>query len=201
VAALCRDKIVSTRLLAAADVPVPDSWVAGRVELLADALADGPLVIKPHRGSQGHGVVFVRDAASLAALAHIGGPVFAQRYVPHDGPDHKLYCIGGQVFGVRRVWPARTLVEKVGEPFPVSVPLRDLVLRVGAVFGMDLFGLDVVVSRGVPFAVDLSSFPGLKGVPAAALRLAEYVYAAARRASRGEPVTPEPMAPLPPVPR
>jgi ribosomal protein S6--L-glutamate ligase len=41
VAALCRDKIVSTRLLAAAGVPVPQSWVAGRVELLSDALVEG----------------------------------------------------------------------------------------------------------------------------------------------------------------
>jgi len=189
VAALCRDKIVSTRLLATAGVPVPQSWVTGHVGLLGDVLADGPLIVKPHRGSQGRGVVVLRDPDSLAALPNGAGPVFAQRYVPHDGRDHKLYCIGGQVFGVRRVWPARTLDEKLGEPFPVSAQLRDLVLRAGAAFGMDLFGLDVVMSHGEPLVVDISSFPGFKGVPDAALRLAEYVYAAAGRAARGEPVT------------
>jgi ribosomal protein S6--L-glutamate ligase len=199
VAALCRDKIVSTRLLAAAGVPVPQSWVAGRVELLSDALVEGPLVVKPYRGSQGRGVVVVRDIAELVALGDLPGPVFAQRHAPTDGLDHKMYCIGGRVFGVRRPWPARTLAEKLGEPFTVSDELCDLVLRAGAAFGMDLFGLDVVFRQGAPLVVDISSFPGFKGVPNAALRLAEYVFDAGSRAARGGPVTPAPVLAHPPA--
>ncbi len=36
-----------------------------------------------------------------------------------------------------------------------------------------------MISKGHPYVVDLSSFPGFKGVPDAALRLADYIYAAA----------------------
>jgi hypothetical protein len=37
-----------------------------------------------------------------------------------------------------------------------------------------------------PYVVDMSSFPGFKGVPEAALRLADYIYTAGQRALRSE---------------
>jgi hypothetical protein len=39
-----------------------------------------------------------------------------------------------------------------------------------------------------PIVVDMSSFPGFKGVPEAALRLADYIYTAGQRVIRGEPL-------------
>jgi glutathione synthase/RimK-type ligase-like ATP-grasp enzyme len=90
--------------------------------------------------------------------------------------------MGGQLFGVKRVWPARTYEDKLGEPFTVTAELREIALRVARAFGTDLFGLDIVVSDGRPYVVDINPFPGFKGVPDAALRLADYLYTAVRRA-------------------
>jgi ribosomal protein S6--L-glutamate ligase len=185
VAAACRDKVVTSAILAAAHVPVPQTFVAGNAEALASALHDGPLVVKPYRGSQGRGVRVVRRASDLARLADTPGPVFAQRHHPPDGVDHKLYCIGDQVFGVRRVWPARTYEEKLGTPFTVSHELREIAVAAGRAFGIDLYGVDVVISGGTPVVVDFSSFPGFKGVPDAALRLADHIYTIGRRVSAG----------------
>jgi ribosomal protein S6--L-glutamate ligase len=175
----CRDKIVATRILQSAGVPVPDTYVAQDPVELAWALERGPLVVKPYRGSQGRGVRVVREPAELAG----DGPVIAQRYHPPDGRDHKLYCIGGEIFGVRRVWPVRSYRDKLGEPFAVAPEIRDIALRCGRAFGIDLYGLDVIFSGGTPYVVDISSFPGFKGVPDAAARLADHLYAAARRVS------------------
>jgi ribosomal protein S6--L-glutamate ligase len=180
----CRDKVVATALLQAAGLPVPETRVITRLADVAGLLAEGPIVCKPARGSQGRGVRVVRDVGELAGLAGqacSGEPWLAQRYHPADGPDRKLYSIGGQVFGVERVWPARTYQEKVGRPFTVDETLSDLVGRCGAaVGGLSLFGVDVVECDGVPFVVDMSSFPGFKGVPDAALRLADHLYWIAR---------------------
>jgi ribosomal protein S6--L-glutamate ligase len=189
VATACRDKIVASAILAAAGVPVPQSFVTGAMSALAPALADGPLVVKPHRGSQGRGVRVVRRPSELSALASVPGPVFAQRHHPPDGHDHKLYCIGDQVFGVRRVWPARSYEEKLGRPFTVSHELREIALSAGRAFGIDLYGVDVVFSGGMPVVVDFASFPGFKGVPDAALRLADHIYAVARQVAVGGGVT------------
>ncbi len=182
VTACCRDKIVATRVLQSAGVPVPETFLSVQPSYLAPLLEEGPLVIKPHRGSKGRGVQVVWDADELGDVAGSGGPVFAQRYHEPAGRDRKLYCMGGQLFGVKRVWPARSYQDKVGEPFTVTAELREIALRAAEAFGIDLFGLDIVVSDGRPYVVDLNPFPGFKGVPDAALRLADYLYAAVRRA-------------------
>jgi ribosomal protein S6--L-glutamate ligase len=181
VAAMLRDKIITERVLRKAGIPTPDTFVADRAEHLAPLLVDGPLVIKPYRGSRGRGVRVVWDADELDEISPSDGPLFAQRYQKPEGMDHKIYCIGTQLFGVERVWPALTYEQKVGRPFTVTPELRDIALRCGRAFGVDLMGIDVVFSGNKPYVVDVNSFPGFKGVPDAALRLADYIFAAAER--------------------
>jgi ribosomal protein S6--L-glutamate ligase len=184
VAAACRDKVLTTHALRVAGVPLPDTYVAARLEQLEPLLEQGPLVVKPSRGSQGRGVRVVRTAADLLAVEVDGWPLLAQRFKEPKGRDRKLYRIGDRVFGVKRTWPARTYEEKLGEPFPVSDELREIVLRCGAAFGIDLYGVDVIESDR-SYVVDMSSFPGFKGVPDAAALLADYIYDAGRRAIDG----------------
>jgi ribosomal protein S6--L-glutamate ligase len=171
-----RDKIVSTRLLQAAGVPLPETWFAVKAEQLASALKDGPLVVKPFwAASQGRGVQIIRTPEELAGVENLEGVIFAQRYHQPDGLDHKLYVIGDQVFGVRRVWPPKTLEDKLGEPFEATAEMRRIALDCGRAFGVGLYGVDLITSDGRPFIVDINTFPGFKGVPDAAKLLAEYI--------------------------
>jgi ribosomal protein S6--L-glutamate ligase len=185
-----RDKIITTRILQTTDVPIPETYMADRIEQFAPLLEAGPLVVKPYKGSQGQGVEVVYDVDQLMQINGKTGPLFAQRYYQPSGLDHKIYCIGEEIFGVRRVWPARTLEEKLGESFAITPELREITLRCGQAFGIDLFGLDVVISDGRPYVVDISSFPGFKGVPDAARRLADYIYSAAHRAPPARDLVP-----------
>jgi ribosomal protein S6--L-glutamate ligase len=187
-AAACRDKIVASQLLRAADVPLPETYVAGTAEQLTPLLERGPLVVKPHRGSQGRGVRIVREAHELEGANVDGGPVFAQRYHEPVGRDRKIYRIGERIFGVERVWPPRTYEDKLGRPFPVPPELRRLALRLGAALGITLYGFDVVLTENGPYVVDFSPFPGFKGVPYAAALLADYIHDAAARTADGEPL-------------
>jgi ribosomal protein S6--L-glutamate ligase len=192
VAAACRDKIVASQLLRDAEVPLPETYVAGELGQLAPLLKEGPLIVKPYRGSQGRGVRVVHDARELTPEAHNGGPVFAQRYYEPRGRDRKIYRIGDRFFGVERVWPARTYEDKVGRPFPVHGELRELALRLGSAFGITLYGFDVVLTDDGPYVVDFSPFPGFKGVPDAAALLADYIHDAAAQAAEGEPLVGRP---------
>ena len=186
VAAACRDKVIATSVLQSAGVPTPETYLAAHVSELAPVLDEGPLVVKPYRGTNGVGVHTVWDPDQLDDVAQ-GGVIFAQRYHKPEGRDRKIYVVGGQVFGVKRVWPARTYEEKLGEPFIITRELREIALACGRAFGIELYGLHIIMSEGRPYVVDISSFPGFKGVPDASLRLADYIYAAAERALRGEP--------------
>jgi len=187
VAATLRDKIVTERVLRAAGVPTPDTFVADRAEHLVPLLAGGALVIKPYRGSRGRGVRVVWDIDELDDLAANDGPLFAQRYRKPEGLDRKIYCIGSHIFGVERVWPALTYEAKLGQPFTITPELRDITLTCARAFGVDLLGLDIIISEGKPYVVDVNSFPGFKGVPDAALRLADYIFSAADRPTKTRP--------------
>jgi ribosomal protein S6--L-glutamate ligase len=189
VAERCRDKVVASRILRTAGVPVPATYAAGRAEELLPLLDDGALVVKPYRGSQGRGVRVVRRPADLPDGPMADGLLFAQRYHPARGRDLKLYRIGAEVFGVKRTWPVSTYRDKLGDPFDVPPDLRDLVMRCGEAFGMELYGLDVVMSGDRPYVVDISSFPGFKGVPDAARRLADHIYSVGTGVLGGDPVT------------
>lgn len=196
VAAMMKDKIAAMRRLVAAGIPVPETHVTSSPQSLAPLLEAGPLIVKPHRGSKGRSVRVVWEPDELEDVGG-GGPVLAQRYEVPDGPDRKIYCIGGQLFGVLRPYAALTYRQKCGESFSITPELKDIALRSGAAFGVDLFGVDVVVSGGKPYVVDVQCFPGFKGVPDAALRLADYIFATAQRVLAGEPVGDLPHLPAP----
>jgi len=184
-AALC-DKIVTSRILHAAGVPTPATYMASHPGRLLPLLHAGPIVVKPYKGGGGEGICIVRNAAELAEVPRGRAPVFAQRYHPPKGRDRKIYAIGGRLFGVKKVFPRQTEEEKQGEPFDLTSELRDIAVRCGEAFGIDLYGVDIIESEGKPYVVDMFSIPGFKGVPDAPLLLAQYFYAAAERASRGD---------------
>jgi len=171
-----RDKIISTKMLQDARAPLPETWFASKPEQLAGLLKEGPVVIKPFwAASQGRGVQIVKTEEDLAAVTGEDGLIFAQRYHQPDGRDHKLYVIGDQVFGVRRVWPPKTLEDKLGEPFDVPAEMREIALGCGRAFGVGLYGVDLITSDGKSYIVDINTFPGFKGVPNAASLLTEFI--------------------------
>lgn len=176
-----RDKVAASQILLASGVPHPATFTTTDHLLLTSLLDDGPLVVKPYRGSQGEGVRVVWTADDLASSATKGEIVFAQRYHVPQGTDRKMYRIGDRVFGVSRVWPPRTLEDKLGKEFAVSPEIEEITRRCGDAFGIDLYGVDIIESDGKPYVVDMSSLPGFKGVPNAAALLADHFYNAAMR--------------------
>ncbi len=185
--AALRDKIVGSRVLQEAGIPIPATYVASDADELLPHLEEGPLIVKPYLGAGGHHIHVVRTAVELAAVpVNKREPVFAQRYHPPHGRDRKIYAIGADLFGVKKIFPRRTDSDKLGEPFHVGAELADIARRCGRAFGVDLYGVDMIESGGRPYVVDVASVPGYKGVPDAPARLARHILAAAERARRGE---------------
>lgn len=181
----CQDRVLTTGLLAAQGVPVPQTWAAADPLHLAKLLDEGPIALKPPFLSDGAGIQVIWDVDDLMQLPGAGHPIVAQRYHPSERRDRRVYRIGDQVFGVKRTWPARSYEERVGEPFTIDASMRTIADQVSEAIGTDLFGMDVVVGSEGTVVVDVHPFPSFKGVPDAALRLADYIYAVAR----GEPTS------------
>jgi ribosomal protein S6--L-glutamate ligase len=187
---LLRNKAIVARALQAAGLPTPATYMVTDPADLVPLLEDGPLMFKPYRGSRGEGVRVLWRPHDLAELGELpaGEPIMVQRYHQPDGPDYKLFGIGSNVLGVKRVWPLRSYQDKHGEPFTPSPELLAIALTCRRTFDVDLYGVDVVLSEGRPYVVDVNSFPGYAGVPDAPRLLADFIFAAGERALRGEPV-------------
>lgn len=180
---LARDRVAVAGALAASDVPVPESWSAGRLTELAPLLSDGALVLKAPRVASTAGVRVLWDVEDLLDVPPSRDGWLVQRFHPSEHRDRKIYRIGDQVFGVKRRWPARTLDDKRGEPFTVDETTHAITDRMVTALGTDLFGADVVQTDDGPVVVEVHPFPGFKGVPDGALRLADYIYSAASQAA------------------
>lgn len=179
--ALTQNKLVVTRLLQNARVPVPRSWVTADLSLLRELVEQTPLIIKPYIGHRGAGIVTVRNQDELRAIPNPDAPVIIQEYIEGDGEDLKAYVVGEQVFAVRKRFTP-TSFSAPGRPVPVSEEVRDLAVRAGRVCGLGLFGLDIIESPRGLFVVDVNYFPGYKGVPHVGAVIADYIeeYARAR---------------------
>jgi ribosomal protein S6--L-glutamate ligase len=184
--ATTQNKIVASRRLRAAGVPVPRSWVTGDLELLRPIAKRMPLIVKPYLGHRGTGIHVVHGPDELARIPPADGARIVQEYVEGSGEDLKLYVVGDEVFGVRKPFSPESFTVP-GVPCVVSPEVRGIARRVGRALGLGLYGLDVIESRAGPVVVDVNYFPGYKGVPDAAERIASYVERYARGETRLEP--------------
>ncbi|MGH8875218.1 MAG: ATP-grasp domain-containing protein, partial [Acidimicrobiia bacterium] len=135
-----------------------------------------PLVVKPYLGHRGEGITVVWSPEELAGLPEAVTPMLVQEYVAGPGEDLKVYVIGDEVSAVRKPFSADSFTRP-GRPFPVGDEVREIAARAGRALGMGLFGLDIIEGPAGPVVVDVNYFPGYKGVPGAAPRVAAYIEA------------------------
>jgi ribosomal protein S6--L-glutamate ligase len=172
--AATQNKIVASRHLRAAGVPIPRTWVTGDPELLRSVAEETSLVVKPYQGHRGVGVHHVRTPADLGAVSLGDGPVMAQEYVDGGPEDVKVYVVGEDVFAVRKPFSSTSFTVP-GRPCALDSELRDIALSCGRALGLGLYGLDVAETSTGPVVIDLNYFPGYKGVPGIAPLIADYI--------------------------
>jgi SSU ribosomal protein S6P modification protein len=159
-----QDKVTAGRLMRELSVPTPDTWLIDSPQQATELLAEGALIIKPHRGHRGAGVHLVEEAAQLTSMQKSSGPLIAQRYVPGPGEDLKVYVAGENVWAVRKPFDPQSFT-RFGQPVPVDEEIRNIATRIRSGFGLELFGCDVIESPDGPRVVDVNYFPGYKGCP------------------------------------
>ncbi|HEY6100692.1 MAG TPA: ATP-grasp domain-containing protein [Anaeromyxobacter sp.] len=188
-----RDKIAAARVLDAAGVPAPRSWVTGDLSLLTPLAREMALVVKPHMGWRGEGVRVVRSEAELLSLPAPREPVLVQEFLPGPGVDLRVYVAGERVFATRKPFSA-TSFSVPGEQVEVSGEVRRIALRCGEAFGLGLYGLDLIEAPAGPRVVDVNYFHGYKGIAEAPEAVADYI---ARWAEGSIALAPAPPRPQP----
>ncbi len=171
---LAKDKVLAAATLLRGSIPSPRSLAAARPAQLAPQLATGPLILKPHRGYHGVGIAPVETPEALPADGVYPDLVFAQAYLTRARKDLKVCAIGDDIFGVRKAFAPDSFLQ-AGEPSPLAPEVEDIARRCGQAFGLELYGVDIAECGDGPSVMDVNYFPGYRGVPDAARRLADYI--------------------------
>jgi ribosomal protein S6--L-glutamate ligase len=177
--AAVKDRIVAAAVLHRAGIRTPRSLAASQPGLLASHLNSGPLILKAHRGYHGAGLTVVDRPDALPAPGSDTDVVFAQRYLEGARADLKVFAIGDEIFGVRKSFSPDSIL-RYGDPEPISADIEQMARACGQAFNLQLYSLDVAEADDGPYVVDMNYFPGYRGVPNAARRLADYIGKAIR---------------------
>ncbi len=169
-----QDKLLANRRLHAAGVPVPETFVTGSWQRVADVLDGRPRIVKPVRGHRGAGVEIVRSAAELEGRPDPTTALVVQDLVEGPGEDLKVYVVGQRVWAVRKPFSPDSFTRP-GRAVPVTREVEEIALRAGAATGLGLFGLDIIEGPEGPVVVDLNYFPGYKGCVGVAEPMTAYI--------------------------
>ena len=164
------DKHWTTRLLAAAGIPTPRTFVAERAEdaLLAFARL-GDVVVKPLLGSGGRGIFRVSDQdhawRAFRALEEQRAVLYVQEFVPHGGCDLRLFVAGGEVVAAMRReadgWKSNVAAGARVAPHRATPGQEDLARRATAAVGADYAGVDLLEAEdGRLLVVEVNGIPG-----------------------------------------
>jgi ribosomal protein S6--L-glutamate ligase len=141
-----------------------------------------PLILKPTYGDNSQGLQLVRRPEDLETIEWSDDLLLAQRYLPSDGFDLKLYVCGRSVFAVYKPSPFNGDPAAAPRPVDPTPAMVDLALRCGATFGLELYGVDTIETPDGLAVIEVNEFPNFTGVPHAADCIADHVLARARAA-------------------
>lgn len=165
------DKYLTSAKLQAAGLLTPRTVVCQTVD---DALAGfeqlgGDVVMKPLFGAEGRGIARLQDEAlaqrAFSLLVQLGGVIYLQEYVPHEGQDLRVFLIGERAWGMRRSNPLdwRTNVSRgaKAEPLELNDTLVSLARRAANAVGAPIAGVDLLPGRdGELYAIEVNAVPG-----------------------------------------
>lgn len=158
VAEICGDKLATSAVLAAADIPQPRTVVAFTPEAALEAIEQlgYPVVLKPVVGSWGRLLAKINDQdAAEAILEHrttlgsVQHQVFyIQEYIAKPGRDIRVLVIGedpiAAIYRHSEHWITNTARGGRGEVCPLTDDLVDLVHRVVQAIGPGLLAVDIL---------------------------------------------------------
>jgi ribosomal protein S6--L-glutamate ligase len=172
------DKYLATARIAAADLRIPRTSACQTVEeaMAAFEQLGGDVVVKPIFGSEGRGIARVQDEALAARafrmISALGGVLYLQEFIPHDGYDLRVLVIDERMFAIRRRNDAdwRTNVSRgaVAEPVELTAEMARMARQVADAIGAPLAGVDLLPARdGLLYAIEVNAVPGWRALAAA----------------------------------
>jgi RimK family alpha-L-glutamate ligase len=169
------DKYLSLALVSRAGITVPETIVCENHRDVGDAFDSlgGDIVMKPIFGSEGRGLVRVRERELAERyyrfVEEMGGILYLQRFVDFGEEDTRVLVVGEECFAMRRRaqfdWRSNISQGGSGEPVELAPPLREIAITASQAVGAEFAGVDIGCDRsGKPYVIEVNAAPGWRGI-------------------------------------
>ena len=193
-----RNKYLALQALHAAGVKIPESvLIASRnkSEEPTEYLSP-PLVMKLLSGTQGIGVMRVRDAKEagpiIDTLSELDQMICLQKFLPNPGEDIRVFVIDKEIVGAMKrkaaphEWRSNIHIGGQGIPHKPSKAEAETAVRAAEAVGVEIAGVDLISVDAEPYVIEVNASPGFRGLLAAtglnaAEKIAEYAVKKSKR--------------------
>jgi len=193
-----RNKYLTLQALHAAGVRIPESiLIASRVksEEPTDYLSP-PLVMKLLSGTQGIGVMRVRDAKEagpiIDTLSELDQMICLQKFLPNPGEDIRIFLVGGEVVAAMKrqaapnEWRSNIHMGGHGIAHKPTREETEAAVRSAEAVGVEIAGVDLISVEEKPYVIEVNASPGFHGLlnatgTNAATAIANYAITQAKR--------------------
>ncbi len=176
---IARNQYITLQTLAAAGLPVPDTFfITAREGCLraVESLGGYPVIVKQMDGMGGEGVAMVKHPREIDPLCEKRlqdkKGMVVQRLIP---PDHRrdlrILVAGGQVVGAMALTPKkgefRSNFHLNGQARAVDLSSQweELALKAAAACHLEIAGVDLIVtSDNTPYLMEVNYSPGFRGL-------------------------------------
>lgn len=195
---VARNKYLALQALHAARIRIPESVLIAsrnRHEEPTEYLSP-PLVMKLLSGTQGIGVMLVRDAKEagpiIDTLSELDQMICLQKYLPNPGEDIRVFIVGNDVVGAmkRRAaaheWRSNIHIGGQGFAHTLSNSEAETALKAAEAVGVEIAGVDLISVENQPYVIEVNASPGFHGLlnatgVNAAEKIAEYALTKAKK--------------------
>lgn len=192
-----RNKYLALQALHAAGVRIPESVLVAsrnRNEEPTDYLSP-PLVMKLLSGTQGIGVMCVRDAKEagpiIDTLSELDQMICLQKFLPNPGEDIRIFVVATEIVGAMKrkaaphEWRSNIHIGGQGVPHQPSKSETEIAIRAAEAVGVEIAGVDLISVENEPYVIEVNASPGFRGLLSAtqvnaAGKIAQYAIAKAK---------------------
>lgn len=171
-----RNKFLALQALHTAGVPVPRTvLLASRPTVMeARTFVSYPAVLKILRGTQGIGVMRVKDLDETASIVDtlnlFGEVVCLQEYIPNPGIDIRAFVVDDEVIAsMKRVaphyeWRANIHLGGKGQKIELDDTTKEIAIRASKAVGLEISGVDLIMNGDNPYVLEVNASPGFRGL-------------------------------------
>ena len=195
---VARNKYLTLQALHASGIRIPESVLIAsrsRNEEPATHLSP-PLVMKLLSGTQGIGVMLVKDPKEagpiIDTLSELDQMICVQKFLPNPGEDIRVFIVGSEIVGAMtrkaaaNEWRSNIHIGGQGIAHAPTEAESEAALKAAVAVGVEIAGVDLISVENEPYVIEVNASPGFRGLLSAtgtnaAEKIAEYAIMKAKR--------------------